>query len=121
MSLIRFFFMGSVLILTSCSAENNPLAKHDPQEIAAFLFESSGPAVGRCAQYWAEPQKATPKLLENCDEQAFFVAGQLQEQGYGDISAQNAKLAAIWKKFIAIGDAKGPTPKFEWAPIGPAK
>ncbi len=117
MPLIRFCFIGVALILASCAAENNPLSNHDPKEIAAFLFENSGPAVGRCAKYWAAPEKATPALLQNCDEQAFFVANQLTEQGYGDVSAQNATLPAIWQAFVEIGDAKGPTPKFEWGEI----
>jgi len=95
-----------VLALCSCGKESNPLQKHDPKEVAAFLFENGGIILGTCGKVWANPEHANSTVIKNCEEAAFSVSTLLKEEGYGEITSENAKLKSIWVEFNRIAEEK---------------
>jgi len=102
-----------VLALCSCGKENNPLQKHDPKEVAAFLFENASPILRSCGTVWANPEKTNSTVRKNCEEAAFFVATLLKKEGYGEITSGNAKLKTIWIEFNRIAEEKNKNRKPE--------
>lgn len=102
-----------VLALCSCGKESNPLQKHDPKEVATFLFENGGIILGTCGKVWAKPKQANSTVIKNCEEAAFSVATLLKKEGYGEITSENAKLKTIWIEFNRIAEEKNKNRKPE--------
>ncbi len=108
------------VLLAGC-VEQNPLQKHPPEEVAAFLVKESKVSLAQCAQIWANPEAANPTVLSECDPVATQTAILLNESGFGPgITSQNVRLPEIWPHFLTLREArqeqlkKGARDAFDW-------
>lgn len=94
--------LALAVLLTGCN-EPNPLEKHPPEKVAAFLLEESKVPLAKCAKIWANPEASNNTLLTECAPTATQAAILLNEGGFGPgISAQNVQLQQIWPPYLKL-------------------
>lgn len=107
-----------ILFLSGCSQAENPLKSQNLEEVALFLYENSGPALGPCAESWARPQKSNNQVRMDCENVAFLMAQKLTNKGYGDINSTHIHYPKLWLAFENIVKAqKLPKKPFEWGAL----
>lgn len=88
------------VLLAGC-VESNPLEKHPPEKVAAFLLKESKVPLVKCARIWAHPEATNPAVLVECDSIAAETAILLNDSGFGPgITSNNVHLPQIWPNFL---------------------
>ncbi len=93
-----FSLVASMLSLSACANEENPLNDVSPQIIAKEVFDI-GEDTNDCMQLWANPEASSPEglIYQTCADTASKIAIHFTQAGYGEITANNVKTLKNWE------------------------
>ena len=93
------------LVMTGCTERKNPLLSHDSEDVAQWIYNKKTPEINRCSEVWANLNDAPDFAKSECEAIAKTLAVTLKEGGFGNITAEDAKLPTLWLAYLKLAKA----------------